>query len=297
MDEPSRVPLFSARGLDHSTPEGIDMTTIQRLLLATAALNAFAIVGSACGGGSSSSGTGAGSSGMVNFSCTLSGVTCVEGTALPSEIAAEQKVCAQTPGGPGIFTMSPCTGVVGCCQQPGNGAFCSFQMPGATMATYESSCAKLNGTWVPADGGTTGTGGSTGTGGAGGATGASAFVGTWTRSGTQTITCGTGNPTTTMISGNLVIALGSTSGTIIGTTPDGCGTNYTVSGSVATAMAGEACNTTTDAGVAETITVGMRTFTLSANGLSLMTTGTFTIDKTATMTMCSGMGSGTYTKQ
>ncbi|HTQ44729.1 MAG TPA: hypothetical protein VMI75_18335 [Polyangiaceae bacterium] len=45
------------------------------------------------------------------------------------------------------------------------------------------------------------------------------------------------------------------------TAPDGCVTNYSVSGNVATAAAGQVCNTTTEAGVAETITVISHTLT------------------------------------
>jgi hypothetical protein len=226
---------------------------------------------------------------MVPFSCTVTGVVCIEGTDYPNEVPAQMKACANTPGGPGVFSMGPCTGVAGCCYKPAE-TDCLFPMPGETAATYESSCSKLGGTWMPADGGV-GDGG-----GEAGASGAAAFVGTWARSGTQTVTCPMGNPTTNQITGNLVIALGSMSGSITATTPDGCATQYSVSGNVATATAGQTCNIVTDAGVAETITTNSRTFTLSADGLTLMAVGNETIDKTATMTMCSAMGSGTYTK-
>jgi hypothetical protein len=39
------------------------------------------------------------------------------------------------------------------------------------------------------------------------------------------------------------------------------------------------------------------TLTLSADGGTLMSTGSSTLDKTATMTMCTLTASGTYTKQ
>jgi hypothetical protein len=84
---------------------------------------------------------------------------------------------------------------------------------------------------------------------------------------------------TTTLTGDLAIALDSTSGTITGTAPDGCVTNYSVSGNVASATPGQTCNTTTDAGVAEVITTSSRTLTLSADGSSLAVMGAETIDK------------------
>jgi hypothetical protein len=99
------------------------------------------------------------------------------------------------------------------------------------------------------------------------------------------------------ITGNLVITLGSMPDSVTATQPDGCMTTFSVAGNVATASpTGQMCNVTTEAGVAETITVSSRTFTLSADGTSMMVMGTETIDKTATMTMCTATASGTYTK-
>jgi hypothetical protein len=125
--------------------------------------------------------------------------------------------------------------------------------------------------------------------------GAPGFVGTWARSGTQTVTC---NGTTMMTSfmGDLVITLGPSSGSITGATPDGCVTNYTVSGNVATATPGQTCNTTTSQGVAEVLTLESRTFTLSADGNTLTESGSETIDKVQVGIMCSAASTGTYTK-
>jgi hypothetical protein len=111
----------------------------------------------------------------------------------------------------------------------------------------------------------------------------------------QTVTCN-GTQTTTSFMGDLVIALGSSSGSITGTTPDGCMTNYTVSGNVATATPGQTCNTTTDGGVAEVVKVDLRTFTLSVDGKTLAENGSETIDKVQSGVMCSAMSTGTYTK-
>jgi hypothetical protein len=129
-----------------------------------------------------------------------------------------------------------------------------------------------------------------------GANGASAFVGTWLRSGSQTVTC-SGTVTVNALSGNLVITLGSTAGTIVGTQPDGCVTTYSVNGNVATAAPGQTCDVTFDGGLAEMVTVVSHTLSLSPDGNSLGSMASDKIDKTATMTMCTGTGSNTYTKQ
>jgi hypothetical protein len=125
--------------------------------------------------------------------------------------------------------------------------------------------------------------------------GATGFVGTWARSGTQTVTC---NGTTMMTSftGDLVLTLGASSGSITGTTPDGCVANYAVSGNVATAMPGQTCNVTTSGGVAEVLTIESRTFTLSADGNTLTEGGSETIDKVQVGIMCSAASTGTYTR-
>jgi hypothetical protein len=207
----------------------------------------------------------------------------------PSEVAAEQAACATSMG---TFAAAPCpsTGFVGCCDKPSAQQMQCYY-PSQNTDLYMGLCASTKGTWVAADGGVSDAGPADA-----GATDTAAFVGTWARSGTETLTCPTGNPTTSTLNGDLVITLGTTAGTIVGTVPDGCMTIFTVSGNVATATAGQTCNTTTDAGVAETVTVNSRTLTLSADGKSLDVTGNETVDKTAAGTTCTRTGSGTYTK-
>jgi hypothetical protein len=254
--------------------------------LAAAAVTVFAC--SSGGGGAGSSGDGgsgssSGGSGTVTFSCTVPDL-CTEVVGPPSGMAGELMACNTQNG---TFGMGCSTsGVVGCC----NGIVTQCAYSAAEAMVVQPLCAKNGRTWSAPDGGVA-------NGAEGGVSGAGAFVGTWARSGTQTVTCPTGNPTTTMLKGALVIALGSASGSITATQPDGCVTNYTVTGNVATAAAGQSCNVTTEAGIAETITVTTHTLTLSADGTTLMSMGTETIDKTATMTMCTAMSSGTYTKQ
>ncbi len=237
---------------------------------------------SSSGGGASSGnaagGTSSGSAGAVIFSCTAADL-CTEILAPPSAMAAELQVCNTQMGTFG--TGCSAVGVIGCCVH-GVETQCSYNALEAMVD--EGLCAEEDGGWSMLDGGSA-------------ASGAAAFVGTWARSGTQTVTCPTGTPTTGMITGNLVIALGSTAGAVTGTQPDGCVTNYAVSGNVATAAAGQSCSVTTEAGIAETDTVIAHTLTLSGDGTILTSMSSETIDKTATMTMCSAMGSGTYTKQ
>jgi hypothetical protein len=268
--------------------------TVMGLVLG--ATTAAAMACSSSGGGGGSGDGGASDAGGVTFSCTQSGIDCIQAVALPGEIPAEQDACAKSFG---TFTNGTCPpgDYVGCCDKSSiQEVTCYFPEPIAN--DFEQMCTSTGGTWVPGDSGAPGDGGVPGDGGElDGAAGPEAFVGTWLRSGTQTVTCPTGNPTTTNITGDLVIALGSASDSIVGTQPDGCMTNYSVTGNVATAMAGQSCNTTTEAGVAEVITVTTRTFTLAADGKSLASTGSDTIDKTATGTVCTQTGSGTYTKQ
>jgi hypothetical protein len=245
--------------------------------IATAAVAMAAVAMTSC----SSAGGGPGD--MTTFSCTISGIVCIQGTEFASEVAAEQKACT---GSQGTFAMAPCpsTGFAGCCTKPAE-TDCYF--PGLGVNVFQSECTKDGGTWTgsgPSDGGA-----------GGGTSGAAAFVGTWARSGTQTVTCN-GNITTNNITGDLVIALDAMSGVIDGTPPDGCVTKYTVSSNVATANSGQSCSITTDAGVAEVITTNSRTLTLSADGTTLAVSGSETIDKTATQVMCSAMSTGTYTK-
>ncbi|HXX68406.1 MAG TPA: hypothetical protein VEK07_14550 [Polyangiaceae bacterium] len=90
------------------------------------------------------------------------------------------------------------------------------------------------------------------------------------------------------------ICLGASPGTIVGTQPDGCVTDYTVSANIATATPGQICNVTTDAGM-EKDTVVSHTLMLSADGSTLTSTSTTTIDETATMTMCTATATGMYT--
>ncbi len=106
-----------------------------------------------------------------------------------------------------------------------------------------------------------------------GASGPGAFVGTWSRSGTETLTCLTTHITEIPFSGDLVIALGTTAGTIVATQPDGCVENYTVSGNVATTTAGQSCQATTEAGVASVSTIVTHTLTVSADGSTLTEAG------------------------
>jgi hypothetical protein len=250
------------------------------------------VAGCSGGSGGASSGSGSGSSasgssgesasggvaGGVTFSCTLSGIVCVQIVAPPSAMAAEKSACM------GTFSVGTCppAGIVACCDK-GVEDDCYFA--GSTLSLFQSEC---KGTWTTADGGVASDDG--------GASGAAAFVGTWARSGSQTVTC-PGGTTTNAITGNLVITAGTTAATITATQPDGCATTYSVSGNVASASAGQTCNTTTEGGVAELTTVVSHTLTLSADGSTLTSVGNETLDKTATMTMCTTMGMGTYTKE
>jgi hypothetical protein len=270
------------------------MTTTFRVSFALVCAAAVTFATFSCSnssGGSGGGGSPDGSSGGVIMSCSLPGDLCTQVVALPSEQAGEEQQCAKQGGAGGAttFAVAPCptAGSFGCCTDPAAAEMqCAYNQDQASVLQGLCNNGKI---WSGPDGGSTG--------GDGGATGAAAFVGTWARSGTQTITCPTGNPTTNNITGNLVIALGSASDTIVGTPPDGCQTNYSVSGNVATAAAGQSCNITTEAGIAETITVVTHTFTLSADGKTLDAEVTSTIDKTATNTTCTAVSSGTYTKQ
>jgi hypothetical protein len=258
--------------------------------LLLASLTAAALVACSGGGGGPGSGSGSSTSGSggqstsgsvaggTTFSCTLSGIVCVQIVAPASSMAAEKSACM------GTFSVGTCppAGIVACCDK-GVEDDCYFA--GTTLSIFQSEC---KGTWVTADGGVAIDDG--------GASGAAAFVGTWARSGSQTVTC-PGGVTTNAITGDLVITEGTTAGTIVGTQPDGCVTTYSVSGNVASAAAGQSCNTTTEAGVAETSTVVSHTLTLSADGSTLTSVGDETLDKTATMTMCTTVGMGTYTKE
>jgi hypothetical protein len=235
----------------------------------------------ACSSGGNN-GTGSGS-GTMTFSCTIGGTQCTQIVGPPSSQSGEQSSCNQQQG---TFATTPCptANATACCDNmPGGISQCYYDSNPNDLSTYASLCSKQGGTWVPAEGGV-------------GSGGAAAFVGTWARTGTQTVTCPGSSPTTTNISGNLVISLGTTATGIVGTQPDGCVTNYSVSGNVATAASGQTGNVS-PGGVAETVTVNSHTLTLSSDGTTITSNGTDTILKTATNTTCNGTNSGTYTKQ
>jgi hypothetical protein len=286
------------------------MKTITFSALAFAALQSVAGAcnsssGGSGGGGDGGAGGGAsgGGSGTETFSCTGGGL-CVSIDGPPSAQAGEQKACAMMATSM-TFTVAPCAtaNLIACCVQPLLVAdqyekLC-YYAPDYTnpnsLGVVMGLCPKMKGTWVLAGGGTVE--GGTVAGDAGDASvGPSSFVGTWARSASQTVTCPTGTPTTNTIAGNLVITLGTASDTIVGTTPDGCATTYTVSGDTATASAGESCTVTLDGGAQETITVTSHTLTLGAGGTTISSTSSSTIDKLATGTICTAMSSGTFTK-
>jgi hypothetical protein len=247
--------------------------------------------GSGGAGGAGGVGTGAGGATGMVYSCTVAGLECLQATELPSEVTATQAACATEMG---TYAGAPCpsTGYAGCCDKTSPPEMECYY-PSQNTALYQSLCGSMKGTWVGMDGGVSDAGP---TDAGGPATGAAAFVGTWARSGTQMLTCPTGTPTTTTIKGDLLITLGTTAGTVVGNTADGCMTTFTVSGNVATATPGQTCNTTTDGGVAETITVNSRTLTLSADGSSVDVMGNESVDMTASGVTCTRTGSGTYTK-
>jgi hypothetical protein len=128
---------------------------------------------------------------------------------------------------------------------------------------------------------------------------ASAFVGSWARSGTLTVTCPTGAPIITTLGNDLVITLGSTTGTIVATTPDGCMDSFTVSGTVATEGGGQTCTTMNDAGVTEDFMQTTHTLTLSADEQSLTEAAAGTVVRTVAgkAATCMETSTGTFTKQ
>lgn len=234
------------------------------------------------GGGSSTS-----ASGGVIYSCLLaSSDLCNQIVGTPGSASAEQSNCVGLLGGTS-GSGCPMTGVVGYCDMGVGGT--QYVYSAGEAQVIEGLCPMNNGTWVTVDGGAGDGGGEVGDAG-----GAAAFIGAWLRSGSQTITCEGGSPSTATFAGTLTITAGSSSRTIVGTQPDGCVTDYTVSGNVATATPGQTCNVTTDAGM-ETDTVVSHTLTLSTDGLTLTSASITTIDETATMTMCTATASGTYT--
>jgi len=266
-----------------------------RACLGVAAVGAVAAACSSSGsnaagmgadGGGSGSSTG---SGGVIYSCLLSGDDlCNQIVGTPGSASGEQSGCAALGGTTG--SGCPMTGVVGYCDMGVGGT--QYVYSASEAQIVQGLCAMMNnGTWVGVDGGG-GVGGDSG--GSGDSGGAAAFIGAWLRSGSQTTTCEGGSPTMITFAGTLTITAGSSPDTIIGTQPDGCVTDYTVSDNVATATPGQICNVTTDAGM-EKDTVVSHTLTLSADGATLTSTSTTSIDETATMTMCTATATGTYT--
>lgn len=198
------------------------------------------------------------------------------------------------------FAVAPCptNNLIACCVHPllvaGNNQEECYYAPDYTnpnsLDVVRNLCLSMNRMWTTADGGVTAADGGDAS------VGPASFVGTWARSGTQTVTCPTGMPTTTAFGGNLVITMGATSDTIVGTQPDGCVTTYTVSGDTATAAPGQVCMVTLDGGAKETVTETSHTLTLSADGTTITSMSTSTIDKLASGTMCTATASGTFTK-
>jgi hypothetical protein len=132
-----------------------------------------------------------------------------------------------------------------------------------------------------------------------GSSDADAFVGTWARSGMTTLTCPPeGTPAVTAVTGNLVITLGSASGTIVSTSPEGCMGFFTISGNLATAMTFVPCTIAGDATFDGVLTGTSHTLTLSSSGESLAEafTGTLVKGSGGTMETCSETATGTFTK-
>jgi hypothetical protein len=242
---------------------------------------------SAIGCSSSGSGSAADAStgaGSYTYSCMQGSDLCTQTTGPDPAQAGEQKACSMLSG---TFAVGPCTtaGSLGCCiDATGVEEQCAYSAQEAPVLQGLCNHGK---TWIAPDGGVASEAG---------VTGAAGFVGTWSRSGMQTVSCPTGT-TMSNITGDVVIALGSGSNTIVLTQPDGCMTTYSISGDVATATPGQSCSITTEAGIAETITVTSHTLTLAANGQTLASQGGDTIDKTAAGVTCTGMSSATFTKQ
>jgi hypothetical protein len=159
---------------------------------------------------------------------------------------------------------------------------------GALSFGCSSSSTSTGGT----DAGPTGNdGGGTG----GGGTVADGFVGTWTRTGNVTVMCGDQTPTSSTLSGNLVIALGTGSNALVATSPDGCMTKYTISGNTASEDSGQKCMSTNG-----TIENTQHTLTLSSDKKTLTETSQGTIlepDPDGGMMNCTLETMGTFTKQ
>jgi hypothetical protein len=248
--------------------------TLILFVLAVGAAAAFACSSSSGGNGSPDGGSG------VTFACTVGGGICTQIVGPASSMSGEQNACAMQMG---TFAVAACptAGSFGCCKDA-NGIEMQCAYDPMDQQVLQGLCTNGK-TWIPTEAGS-------------GGMGPMAFVGTWMRSGTQTVMC-PGGTTMNMIAGNLVITLGSTSDGIVGTTPNGCVTSYSVVGTTASAMAGQTCNVTTEGGIAETITVISHTLMLSPDGKTLASMSSETIDKTAMMVTCMGTSTGNYAKQ
>jgi hypothetical protein len=112
------------------------------------------------------------------------------------------------------------------------------------------------------------------------------LIGTWTyTSGTSTLTC-SGKSTTTQVTGNITIAEGIQSGTIVIIGPN-CTTTEDVSGSSATALPGQTCTETTS-GVMDVATITSLTLTLDDGVLSLTSGSTDVLSEGGASTDCTG---------
>jgi hypothetical protein len=125
--------------------------------------------------------------------------------------------------------------------------------------------------------------------------GVQAFLGTWVRADTTVTTCSSDNSVTTTFGGNVVIAPGSTSGTLAALSPVGCVTSYSVDGNVATAPSGQTCNEAADGGV-QTETLETHTLILSTDGQTIGSASSSSISDPASRTTCTTTSSGTWTK-
>ena len=97
----------------------------------------------------------------------------------------------------------------------------------------------------------------------------SEFIGTWSPSGTYTLTCG-GDAQTTQLTDNITWATSSTSDLIQTSAGSSCVIHANVSGNTATASAGQSCTTsgTDDTGAAYQMTINLQnyTFVVAADG-------------------------------
>jgi hypothetical protein len=108
--------------------------------------------------------------------------------------------------------------------------------------------------------------------------------------------CGTGTPTKDTLGGSIVIALGTSSGTITFHQPNGCTFDFAVSGNTATAVAGQMCTQApNDAGVSNAITEGNHTLTLSSDGTTITSVDNFTEVKSNNQTVCTATSNTTLT--